>query len=117
MTIENRVLAVCAAITALGAAVAVIAKGARWVRQVLRKLDRLLIVLVGDPSLPDDDPNRHGLDARVRKIERALTDTVLPRLGAIEHQLKPNGGQASTIADAVSRLDQAQGGPGVKETR
>lgn len=91
------------AVATVGAAVAVVAKGARWMRQRLRKLDRFLEDWFGDPGAPDDDDRKLGMMAWRRKVDRRLT--------AIEGQLRPNGG--TTVADAISRIDQSTGGPGV----
>jgi hypothetical protein len=83
------------AVATLSAAITYLAKGARWMRQRLRRLDRFLEDWFGDPGA--DDERRLGVMARLRQVER--------RLARVEGQLKPNGG--STVMDAVMRIEQA----------
>lgn len=83
--------AVAGGVVVIGGAVAALAKGVRWVRTLLRRVNDFLEDWNGEAARP-------GVKAR---------PGVMTRLDAIEYQLNPNGGRS--MHDKVIRIEHATG--------
>jgi hypothetical protein len=96
----------------LGGAVALIAKGIRWVWHRGRQLGHLLDDVLGEPAR-DGRPSQPSLMARVAGIEEQQTEqaaafrTLNGRVAGIERELRPNGG--SSVKDQITAIAQATG--------
>jgi hypothetical protein len=115
-------IAACGVVTAMLTALAALGVAGRWVWQTGRKLARLADDLTGEPARPGMPNGRPGVLDRLSSMEdgqtaqldrlssieeRLLTlGTVESRLGAVEAQLKPNGG--GSLRDAVDMLKPAE---------
>jgi hypothetical protein len=91
-------LYIAGAITAVGAAIAVIAKGVRWMLGTVRKLSRLADDLLGEPARAGQ-PGRPGLMQRVSSIEQ--------QLAAVQAELHPNGG--NSMKDQLTSIAKVTG--------
>ncbi|MFS0697817.1 hypothetical protein [Streptomyces nitrosporeus] len=84
----------CLAAAAIVAALGLLWRLTRGVRQIVGRVDEFVDDWNGTPGRPGT-PARPGVMARLAGIET--------RLGAVEHELHPNSG--SSLRDAVDRVD------------
>lgn len=93
----DRVLMVCGAIVAAGAALEVLRRWGLAVIRTMRRLGRLADDLLGEPAR-GTEPARPGLMDRVADINRRLADVE----AVVLKELRPNGG--SSIKDQVAKV-------------
>lgn len=85
----------CGAVTAVGAALGLLYRATRGVRQLAARLGTLADDWSGEPARAGV-PARPGVMARLSAIE--------DRLGSVEHELHPNSG--GSLRDAIDRVDE-----------
>lgn len=101
-------LAACAAVTLMLGTVFGLAKLAVFLWRFVRKINQFIDDLNGQPARPGISEERPGMLARMFQFERRQRDlmnnlrALVERVGAIEAELKPNGG--GSMRDTIEAI-------------
>lgn len=93
----DKIVAVAGLIVIIGGAVAILVKLTAWASRVAHRFQEFLDDWQGEPARPGIAARRPGVVERLSVIEH--------RLGGVESQLRPNGGE--TLRDAIDRVESA----------
>lgn len=101
-------LAACAAVTLMLGTVFGLAKLSLFLWRFVRKINQFIDDLNGQPARPGISEERPGMLARMYQFERRQRElmngqkSLLDRVGAIEAEMKPNGG--GSMRDTIEAI-------------